>query len=222
MTTSTTTLVPIFAAPFGSVSLSESAELNPALVSLFSLRATEAHRDPAMGADPLCFRSREDLFEWDNEAVARLKREMLGGLCAVVMAANLYTEAEFDALGVQARARFSIVHRDGCIAASNLPLASWCALYCVAAPAPPPARADSGAVRLYEARMGGMFLDASNWRLRPPFSPGHHLWRPVAGQMAVFPASMLHEVALNRADGDLMLVAARVRFASPGMEVPPW
>ena len=106
MTTSTTTLAPIFAAPFGSVSLAESAELNPALVSLFSLRATEADRDPAMGADPLCFRSREDLFEWENEAVARLKREMLGGLCAVVMAANLYTEAEFDALGVQARARF--------------------------------------------------------------------------------------------------------------------
>jgi len=223
MTTPTTTLLPIFAAPFASVPLAEATELNSALTSLFCLRATQAHADPALGADPLCFRSREDLFEWDNEAVAHLKREMLGALCAVVMAANLYTEAEFDALGVQARARFAIVHRNGCIPASTLPLASWCALYCVAAPAPAPERADSGALRLYESRMGAMFMDASNWRMRPPFNPGHHIWRPVPGQMAVFPASIMHEVALNRAEGDLVLVVARTRFAGPGMEsMPPW
>lgn len=223
MTTPTTTLLPIFAAPFASVPLAEATGLNSALISLFGLRATQAHQDPALGADPLCFRSREDLFEWDNEAVAHLKREMLGGLCAVVMAANLYSDAEFDALGLQARARFAIVRHDGCIAASNMPLASWCAFYCVAAPAPTPARPDSGALRLYESRMGAMFMDASNWRLRPPFSPGHHIWRPVPGQMAVFPASIMHEVALNRGEGDLVLVVARTRFAGPGMEsMPPW
>lgn len=223
MTTPATTLIPLFAAPFAAVPVPEAAELNRALAALFSLRATEAHRDRALALDPLCFRSREDLFEWDNEAVVHLKREMLGALCAVVMAANLYSEAEFDALGVQVRARFAIVRPDGSIPASSLPLASWCALYCVAAPAPTPDRADSGALRLYEARMGGMFTDASNWRMRPPFSPGHHIWRPVAGYMAAFPASIMHEVALNRGEGDLVLVAARVRFASPGMEsMAPW
>jgi hypothetical protein len=223
MTTPQTTLVPIFATPFAAVSLAGSADLNPALLSLFSLRATEAHRDPGIARDPLCFRSREDLFEWENEVVAHLKGEMLGGLCAAVMAVNLYTDAEFDELRVQARARFTIARPDGCIPAASLPLASWCAIYCVAAPPPAPARSDSAALRLYETRLGTMFMDAANWQLRPPFSAGHHMWRPVPGQMAVFPASIPHEIALNRTQGDLVVVTARARFANPGQEaMPPW
>jgi len=107
--------------------------------------------------------------------------------------------------------------------ATSVPLATWCAVYCVAAPLPNPARADSGSLRLYESRMGGMLLDASNWRLRAPFSPGHSLWRPTPGEMAVFPAWVLHEIALNRGDADLILVLARARFSRPGMEaLPPW
>jgi hypothetical protein len=140
-----------------------------------------------------------------------------------VMDANLYTDAEFDALGVQARARFIIVRPDGCIPAASVPLASWHVIYCVGAPSPTPARLDSGVLRLYEARLGTMFMDAANWRLRPPFSSGHHTWRPVPGHMAAFPASIAHEVALNRTNVDLVLVAARVRFATPGQEaMPPW
>jgi len=214
--------VPIFAAPFGSVSLAESAELNPALVSLFSLRATEAHRDPAMGADPLCFRSREDLFEWDNEAVARLKARNARGTVRSghggqpLYGGGIRCPRSAGARPLQHRASRRVYCR---LESAARLLVRPVLRRSTCAPAGP---SRQRAVRLYEARMGGMFLDASNWRLRPPFSPGHHLWRPVAGQMAVFPASMLHEVALNRADGDLILVAARVRFASPGMEVPPW
>jgi len=59
-----------------------------------------------------------------------------------------------------------------------------------------------------------MFMDAANSRLRPPFGAAHHVWRPVSGQMAVFPAAVAHEVALNRSDEDLVLVAARARFAA--------
>jgi hypothetical protein len=223
MSDPTMKLVPIFATPFATVSLAGSDDFNPALLSLFSLRATEAHRDPATTRDPLCFRSREDLFEWDHEAVAHLKGEMLGGLCAAVMAFNLYTDAEFGELRVQARARFTLVRPDGCMPAASLPLASWCAVYCVAAPPPAPTRPDSGVLRLYEARLGTMFLDAGNWRLRPPFATGHHTWPPVPGQMAVFPAASPHEVALNRTQADLVVVTARVRFASPRQEaMPPW
>jgi hypothetical protein len=223
MTMPATTMVPIFATPFASVSIPEAANLNPALASLFSLRATESYRDPAAPRDPLCFRGREDLFEWADQAVAHLKREMLSGVCAAVMDANLYTDAEFDALGVQARARFAIVHPDGCMPAATVPLASWYAIYCVAAPPPAPARADSGVLRLYAVRQGTMFMDAANWRLGPPFSAAHHIWRPVPGQMAVFPASILHEVALNRSEADLVLVTARARFAHGGQQaMPPW
>jgi hypothetical protein len=216
-------LAPIFATPFAAVPLAGSGELNPPLLSLFSQRAQEAHRDPAFPPQPFCFRSREDLFEWQVDAVGRLREEMLAALCSVVMAASLYSEAEFDSLAVQARARLVIVRPDGCLPAASVPLASWCALYCVAAPEPPPTRQDSGALRLYESRLTSMFLDAGNSRLRRPFSAGHHVWRPVAGQMAVFPAAVAHEVALNRSHTDLVLVAARVRFATPAQEaLPPW
>jgi len=102
-------------------------------------------------------------------------------------------------------------------------LASWCAIYCVAAPPAPPGRADSGVLRLYESRLGGMFADATTWALRPPFAGGHHLWRPRPGSMALFPAHLAHEVALNRSGGDLVLVRVRIRFANPGQqEAPPW
>jgi hypothetical protein len=41
--------------------------------------------------------------------------------------------------------------------------------------------------------------------------------------MAVFPASVLHEIALNRAEANLCLVTARLRFAHAGQTAtPPW
>ncbi|MFI4877778.1 MAG: hypothetical protein ACHP9U_02870 [Steroidobacterales bacterium] len=214
---------PLFAVPFISALLPGAQALNPALLALFGARATEAYRDGQLKPDPLCFRSREDLFDWPEPAAANLRGEVLGAVCQAVMAASTLTEAEFDGLAVQARARFVVVRPNGALPAASVPLASWCALYCVAVPAPHPSRADSAAVRLYETRLASMFLDASNSQLRPPFTPGHQVWHPVPGEIAVFPASIMHEVALNRGDRDLVLVAARLRFAHPRMEaLPPW
>ena len=104
-------------------------------------RASGALRCPGHGGlppgklkpDPLCFRSREDLFEWPEPA-AVTARQVLGGVCRVVMAASTLTQAEFDALALQARARF----------ASSVQTGRWAAavpgylvrLYCVAVPAP--------------------------------------------------------------------------------------
>jgi hypothetical protein len=220
----TPAIVPVFATPFAVVPVAASAELNAALGALFLAHATEAFRDPLAPPDPLCFRSREDLFEWPDPVVGQLRREMLAGVCAAVMAVSLYSEAEFSELKIQARARFLIVRADGCIPAGSAPMASWVAHYCVAAPPPPaPARADSGVVRLYGTRSATMFKDAANWNLREPFGGSHQVWRPVPGTIAVFPASIVHEVALNRTDSDLVLVSARVRFShSAQSAAPPW
>lgn len=223
MTPAAPVIVPIFATPFTVVPIPAAAELNAALRPFLATRATDAYRDPDVPRDPLCFRGREDLFEWQIEPVAELKRVLLEGLCTAVMAANSYTEAEFDALRMQARARFTIVHPDGCIPASSAPMASWSALYCIAAPPPPPDRADSGVLRLYAIRDGTMFIDAANWRLRDAFGRSHYLWAPLAGRMAVFPASVVHEVAVNRGNEPLMLVTVRARFAHAGqMALPSW
>jgi hypothetical protein len=217
------TLMPIFATPFAEVALPVGSAFNESLAALIMARATEERRDSGARRDPLCYLSREELFEWQDEPVASLRGELLAGLCPAVLAATLHSEAEFDQLGVQARARFAIIRPDGCLPAQSLALASWCAVYCVAAPATPAGRADSGVLRLYESRLGSMFADATTWRLRPPFAGGHHLWRPRPGSMAVFPAHLAHEVALNRSDRDLVLVIARIRFANPGQQAaPPW
>ena len=216
-------VVPIFATPLAVVDIDASPDLRAQLAGLLSSRATPEYRDPRAPADPLCFVSREDFFDWQVEAAGLLRRQMLVGVCTVVMAASSYTQAEFEALKVQARARFAIVRPNGCLPAATAPMASWYALYCVAAPAPVPERVDSGALRLYGVRHGTMFKDASNARPRTPYGDSHYLWRPVAGEMAVFPASILHEVALNRAQTDLVLVMARVRFAHGGEgATPPW
>jgi hypothetical protein len=196
--------------------------LNTTLAALFASRATDSVRDATLPRDALCFRSREDLFEWPDEAVGQLRQEMLGGICAAVLAVNRCTEAEFDALGVQARARFALVRPNGCLPAMSAPLASWYGIYCIAAPESDSDRADSGTLRLYAHQQGTMFMDPANSRLRAPYSGTHHLWQPVAGHLVVFPAGILHEVALNRSETDLMLVTARVRFACPGSGVPPW
>jgi hypothetical protein len=223
MTTAAPTLVPIFATPFAVVSISAPADLNAALTTLILSRATEEYRDPSAPRDPLFFRGREDFFEWDSEAVAQLRWGMLGAVSGAVMAANCYPDAEFDALGVQARARFAIVRPNGGMPGTTAPMASWCAIYCVAAPPAAPTRADSAALRLYAVRHASMFLDATNCQLQAPFSVTHYVWRPVPGQMAVFPASILHEIALNRAAEDLLLVTARVRFAHRDQQAqPPW
>jgi hypothetical protein len=223
MTTPVANVVPIFATPFLVIPVGVPAELNAALAALFLERATEAYRDPAAPRDALCFRGREDLFEWQSDVVGELKRGMLGGVCAAVMAVNRYTEAEFDALGLQARARFVVIRPNGCLSAASAPLASWYAIYCVAAPPAAPPRADSAALRLYAIRDATMFMDAANCHLREPFSGTHYVWRLMAGQMAVFPASILHEIALNRADAELLLVTARLRFAHGGqVAMPPW
>jgi hypothetical protein len=218
-----TTLTEIFATPFAEVALPLESTFNESLAALFSRRATEERRDSLSRRDPLCYLSREDVFEWQEEPVGVLRSELLAGLCSAVLATTLHTEAEFDRLGVQARARFAIIRPDGCLPAQSLALASWCAIYCVAAPPAPPGRADSGVLRLYETRLGGMFADATTWRMRPPFAGGHHLWRPVPGAMATFPGHLAHEIALNRSDGEMVLIIARIRFANAGQQAaPPW
>ena len=223
MNAAAVTLTPVFATPFATLPLQVPGAVDGSLAALLEAWATGEHRDSETRPDPLCHRSREDLFESTDERIAVLRREMLGGLAAAALATSLARQEEFEKLQVRARARVAVIRPDGCLPAVSLPLASWCAIYCAAAPPASGERALSGVLRLYEPRLGRMFLDGANWQLRPPFASGHHTWRPVPGHMAAFPAWVTHEIAVNRSDRDLVLVIARARFANPGPEAgPPW
>jgi len=209
-------VVPILATPFGVVPLQDAAPLNPALAALFASRMRDA--GGAEQRNPLCYCSRDDLLEWPEDPVRQLAAAILRGVNSVVMAVNDFTEVQLNSFAAQARGWFTVVAPNGHLPANSHPLTAWCGIYCVAAPEPSASRADSGVLRLYESRLGTMFADATSATMRVPFTPGHYSWRPVPGQLAVFPASLTHEIALVRSPGQLVLVTVRVRFVAPGQK----
>ena len=213
MNRATPTVVPILSMPFGVVPLPAAEVLNPLLLNLFTAHVR------AQGADAMAahgFRSQDDLFLWTQPQARQLAEEMSRGLCSVVLAVNEFSQDDLQSLSIEARAWFTILEQDGCVSARNYPLTAWCAVYCVAAPEVSSTRADSGALRIYESRLGSMFHDPTTASMRSPYRTGHYGWRPVPGQMAVFPAAATHEIATLRAGGQLVLVTARFRFAAPG------
>jgi hypothetical protein len=137
---------------------------------------------------------------------------------SVVGSLNEFTEAQLRSFKLEARAWFTVIRTNGSLPAASYPLTAWCAIYCVTAPPLSEDRADSGVVRLYESRLGTMFQDATNSAMRVPYTQSHFVWRPVAGEMIIFPASLTHEIALLRAAGELTLVTARIRFTAPGQQ----
>ena len=208
-------VLPLFATPLGIVTLPMAEERNPQLVDLFMQRAASggtAH------ANAKVYRSPDDLFDWPDQATRALATEILRGVCSVVETLNAFGPGQLNSFKVEARAWYTIVHQFGSLPAANYPLTAWCAMYCVEAPEPCATRQDSGVLRLYESRLGTMFQDATNSVMRVPFTSGHYAWRPVPGQVAIFPAALTHEIALVRSAGRLILVTARVRFIAPGQQ----
>jgi hypothetical protein len=216
MSVATPLVVPILAVPFGVVPLAEAEALNPALRTLFEdrMRADGTPRQHS----PLCYRSSDDLLDWPDEVVRQLTRSIFEGVKSVLTAVNDFSPAQLASFTMQARGWFTVVLPNGRVPASNYRLTAWCGVYCVAAPEISEIRADSGLLRLYETRLGTMFTDATTAAMRLPYRPGHYGWRPVPGQLAVFPASLTHEIALIRASGPLVLVTVRVRFVAPGQQ----
>jgi Putative 2OG-Fe(II) oxygenase len=209
------TVMPILATPLGLAAIPDAEQLNPALRDLFAQRAA-ADRRPA--SNHLRFSSTDDLMEWPEPAARRLAEGITRAVYSLVSSVCDLSEAQLRSCKLETRAWFTIVRTNGSVPAANYPLSAWCVIYCVAAPPPVDDRPDSGVVRLYESRLGSTFQDATNSALRIPYSQSHYSWRPVAGSLVIFPASLTHEVALLRAEGELVLVTARCRFIAPGQQ----
>jgi hypothetical protein len=209
------TVMPILATPLGLAAIPGAEQLNTALRDLFARRAA-ADRRPA--PNPLRFSSTDDLMEWPDPPARQLSDGIAGAVYSLVSSVSDLAEAQLRSCKLEMRAWFTIVRTNGSVPAANYPLTAWCVMYCVAAPPPVEDRPDSGVVRLYESRLGSSFQDATNAALRIPYSQSHYSWRPVAGNLVIFPASLTHEVALLRAAGELVLVTARCRFTAPGQQ----
>ncbi len=209
------TVMPILAMPLGIAMIADADQLNPELNELFAQRMA-ADRRPAQ--NPLRFLSGDDLTEWPESPAQRLAQAMAGAVHSLVSSVSAIGEEQLRSCRFEMRAWFTVVRPNGSVPAASHPLSAWCAIYCAAAPVLADDRADSGVVRLYESNLGTMFQDATNSVLRIPYSRSHYAWRPEAGQLIVFPASLTHEVALLRAAGDLVLVTARSRFVALGQQ----
>ncbi len=216
-------LTPIFATPFASLQLPVNLEFNRELQQLLDGRVATQFRCAHKPNNPLLFQSRDDLFGWQEPRVQQLRAHMLRALASVVAACNEYTDQEFGELTIDARAHFARIAASGFLPTTSYTQATWCMAYCVAAPELTTDRPANGVLRLYETRLGNTLIDASNWRLKAPFGLAHHVWRPTPGYMAVFPASLPHELSLLQGRGELLLVIGRARFTTPGQtDMPPW
>ncbi len=214
-------IVPIFATPLGIVKVPDAEALNPAVAALLAEQATPAHADPN-NHQAFVYRSRDDLLQWTQQPVRQLTGGLIEAVREVARSINDISDEDFAGLQLQARAWYTIVRSDGCVAAQNHPNATWCAVYCVAAPSASSARYDSGMIRLHESFRTTMFADATNAALKVPYRPGHSSWKPEAGQAVVFPASVTYETTLLRVSGELLLMTALVRFVAPGQTGVPW
>ncbi len=210
------TVMPILATPLGIATIPDAAQFNGELCTLFTQRAAAGFG--AGRGDPLRICGSDDLMEWPEAPVGRLRSAMVGAVYQFVGSVSEIAEPHLRACKLEARAWFTLIRPNGRVPAANYPLTTWCAIYCVAAPLPVDARADSGIVRLYETRLGTTFQDATNAAMRIPYSQAHYAWRPAAGQLVIFPGSLTHEVAPLRAASELLLVTARFRFVGSGQQ----
>lgn len=215
-------IVPLFAIPFGVVTVPDAEPLNRALVPLLQARARSAAPETLVRRTPTVVQSRDDLLEWPDEPVRRVLAAILAGVGTVAESINQFPPGQFASLRVEARAWYSILRPDGFLPSTQYPNTAWLGVYCAAAPAPSATRFDSGVLRLHESRLGTMFPDATNCDTVMPYRPGHSAWRPVPGQLAVFPAWITHELALVRSVGDLVLITARVRYVGPQQTGMRW
>lgn len=216
-------VVPIFATPFGVAALPGAQILNAALAALFDAHAAREERTAAGRQGRSAFVSRDDLLDWTEDPVRKALREILAGVTSIAASISELSSDELSSLQLQARAWFTIVRPNGCVPATSYPNTSWVAVYCVMAPESSQERLDSGVLRMHESRMDTSFQDPAHQRLRVPYRRGHYTWRPVPGEMAVFPAALTHEIATVRAAGALTLLTARTRFVgASGAWMPPW
>ena len=109
-------VVPLFATPFGVVTLPGALALNGALGALLTARARPPWAVPDPGLPAATVRSRDDLTEWSEAPVKQLLGEMLSGVTRVAVSISELGAAEFASLLHGSRSVwFTLVGPNGCV-----------------------------------------------------------------------------------------------------------
>jgi len=208
---------PMFALPFALIQHPDPARMNAALRELFLAREAEGtrHANPHRYTDrnDQIFESRFDLFAWPEPEITELRDFCLSQLSQVVAQLNGYDQITMKSLGVKTDAWFHVTRRNGYFGVHNHPLASWSCVYCVAPGHSDASEPDSGKLTFITPHhMSGMYRDAGTAFLKHPFGIQNFSLLLEAGQLVLFPSSVLHHVMPFFGEDERITVAFNCAF----------
>ncbi len=194
-----TQVISAFAVPFAISERPESDQLNVQLRDLFlhreSLGGAYRNARSTMPIGNALFESEFGLFDWQEPCVQQLRAYCFNTLFNVIANLNGYDEATMRRMRVRADAWFHITRNGGYFRLHNHAMASWSGVYCVDPGDPSPDDKDSGLLSFVNPMAtSAMFMDSSIYRLKPPFGYAPREFRLSAGQLILFPSSLLHQV----------------------------
>jgi uncharacterized protein (TIGR02466 family) len=206
-----------FASPVVLAQHPDPARMNAELETLFLARETDEFRNKFAAHIPQAelFESAFSVFKWTEPCVLALRAFMLDNVGAAVAHLNGYKPEEMTKMTLQNHTWFHVMRHGASFVAHNHPNASWSAVYCVRAGEQVAGRPDSGALRFLDHRPGSnAFLDAGNSNMRREYCFGHQTLSLVAGQLVIFPAYLVHEVATFLGRDHRITVAANCWFTT--------
>lgn len=189
-----------FASPIIYASLPNCEPLNARLRELFLAWEKDTGRKrysaPTGVVKHEVYESGFDLFSNPEPEIQTLRQFCLNALGYVIAKMNNYSDKDMAQLRIYEHSWYHLTRHTGYTANHNHPMASWSGVYCVDPGDQVPEHVNSGAFRILDARgSAGMYLDPGNAHLAQPYGFGELAFFWPAGQLALFPSYLIHEVA---------------------------
>ena len=215
MNDTTINVATIFAVPLAVTEVSGATALNAELESLILSREQTqyANQPPSPLLSKGVFESVPGILQWQEPCIEKLRSALVNSVGRVVAELSGFSQQELTSIIVMNQTRFHITRHGGGFLPYNHPMASWSSTYCVNAGDDVADFPDSGTIRVLDSRIGlCTYLDPANMRWRAPFSFGHGSIRLRAGQLVVFPAYLLREVAAYMGERPRITISSSYSF----------
>jgi hypothetical protein len=215
MNDATINVAPIFAVPLAVTEVADAASLNAELESLVLSReqAQYASQPPSPLLSKGVFESMPGILQWQEPCIEKLRGALVNSVGRVVAELSGFSQQELTSIMVMNQTRFHITRHGGGFLPYNHPMASWSSVYCVSAGDDVADFPDSGTIRVLDSRIGQCtYLDPANMRWRTPFSFGHASIRLRAGQLVVFPAYLMREIATYMGERPRITISSSYTF----------
>lgn len=209
---------PAFAVPMAETFHPEPAALNEALMRvILALEAQGAgyrNPDPVVHQPDGLFESEFDFFAREEDCVQALRSWVWGSLGEFLRNINPDLAEGTRGLRIASQTWFHLTRDSGYFGYHNHPMASWSGVYCVSDGQPDPDYSNNGCLVFPHPQMAvNTFLDATNARLRWPFSHGNFVITLKPGQLVFFPSWLGHYVTPFRGAGQRVTVAFNAWFS---------